>query len=471
MANKAIYWNEGLFLRPHHFQANDRFQSIQQNYPVQLLSGRAVGIGLLEIDPDALANHIFRIKTLKAMLPDGTIADFPGESSTATNNFKAVLDRDSSVTFLLGIPILSLGRANSQTGAANPNSRNQVEAITVEDENDGQRPEEILVKSLNFRLLTQDDKTDGMALVPLARVVRSNRPDGAPQLDPDFYPPMFLANGYAPLADNIIQYILNRVGRKSTGVATQLKAGGLGMGAREPLLFSQLNCLNTAQAALQSLANNISTTIGDLYLELCRVVGALAVYGTTRLLPSLPVLDVLEPHKTFVPLRRLIDEYLDLIVEPEFKDRPFIGAGLRMQVTLEPSWIQPDWGIFIGVQSELPTEEVVRIITQPGVLDMKVGSADQADAFYRAGKAGLVFTPIKTPPRVLPPGVTYFQLSKDLTGSEWGDVKRTLSLAIRFNENRVQGNIQDQEVLTLSLNGKSFRIQFTLFVVAPKSMA
>ena len=470
MANKAIYWNEGLFLRPHHFQANDRFQAIQQNYPVQLLSGRTAGIGLLDIDLDALANHIFRIKTIKGMLPDGTIVDIPGESATVTNNFKALLDRDGFVTFLLGIPMLSLGRANSQVAEGNTLSRNQVEAITVEDENDGQRPEEILVKRLNFRLLTQSDKTEGMAVLALARVVRSNRPDGAPQLDPDFYPPMFLANGYAPLADNIIQYILNRVGRKATGVATQLRAGGLGMGAREPILFSQLNCLNMAQGALQSLANNISTTTGDLYLELCRLVGALAVYGPARLLPALPVLDAWEPHKTFVPLRRLIDEYLDMIVEPEFKDRPFIGAGLRMQVSLEPSWLQPEWGIFIGVQSDLATEEVVRIITQPGILDMKVGSADQADAFYRAGKAGLSFTPIKTPPRVLPPGVTYFQLSRDLTGTEWADVKRTLSLAIRFNENRVQGNIQDQEVLTLSLSGKSFRIQFTLFVVAPKSM-
>lgn len=470
MGNKAIYWNEGLFLRPHHFQANDRFQTIQQTYPVQLLSGRGAGIGLLEIDLDALANHIFRIKTIKAMLPDGTFVDIPGESATVTNNFKALLDRDSSVTFLLGIPLLSLGRANSQIGDGGALTRNQIEAITVEDENDGQRPEEILVKRLNFRLLTQSDKTDGMAVLPLARVVRSNRPDGAPQLDPDYYPPMLLANGYAPLADNIIQYILNRVGRKATGVANQLRAGGLGMGAREPLLWSQLNCLNGAQGVFQALANNASTTVGELYQELCRLAGALGVYGPSRLLPSLPTFDSWEPHKTFVPLRRLIDEYLDMIVEPEFKDRPFVGAGLRMQVALEPTWLQPEWGIFIGVQSELSTDEVVRIITQPGILDMKVGSADQADAFYRAGKAGLSFTPIKTPPRVLPPGITYFQLSKDLSGTEWADVNRTLSLAIRFNENRVQGNIQDQEVLTLSVSGKTFRIQFTLFVVAPKSM-
>jgi len=470
MANKAIYWNEGLFLRPHHFQANDRYQAIQQYYPVQLLSGQTAGIGLLEIDLDALANHIFRIKTLKAMLPDRTIADIPGESATVTNNFKALLDRDSSVTFLLGIPMLSLGRANSKVAEESTLTRNQIEAVTVEDENDGQRPEEILVKRLNFRLLTQSDKTDGLAVLTLARVIRSNRPDGAPQLDPDFYPPLFLANGYAPMADNIIQYLLNRVGRKATGVATQLRAGGLGMGAREPLLLSQLNCLNAAHGALQAMANNVSTTVGELYLELCRLAGALAVYGQSRLLPPLPTLDSWEPHKTFVPLRRLIEEYLDMIVEPEFKDRPFIGAGLRMQVTLEPAWLQPDWGMFIGVQSDQPTEEVVRILTQPGVLDMKVGSADQADAFYRAGKAGLSFTPIKTPPRVLPPGVTYFQLSRDQTGSEWGDVKRTLSLAIRFNENRVQGNIQDQQVLTLSLGGKTSRIQFTLFVVAPKSM-
>ncbi len=470
MASQQTHWNEGLFLRPHHFQANDRFAAVQRVFPLTLATGKNMGIGAIDIDADALANHVFKVRALKAVLSDGTFVDIPGETAPLTANFKELLDRGGSVVFSLAIPRLALGRPNSQPVGTDALMRNTVEAVSVEDENDGLRPEELLVKRPNFRLLTQGDKTDGLAVLPLARVSRSTRQDGAPQLDGDFFPPVFLCNAYAPLADQIFTYLLNRVGRKATGVAGQLNAGGMGLGSREPLLVAQLASLNTAQGVLHALVNDGSATLAHGYAELCRLVGSLAIFGPSRLLPLLPSLDHQEPHKALIPLRRLIEEYLDLVVEPEFKERPFIGAGLRMQVALEPAWLEPEWGMFIGVQSDKTSEEVVRFITQPGVLDMKVGSADQADALFRAGKAGMRFTVIKTPPRVLPPGVTYFQLAREVDGAEWKDVRRTLSLAVRFNENRVQGNIQDQQVLTLMVDGKNSRIQFTLFVVAPKSM-
>lgn len=471
MSSKPVYWNEGLFLRPHHFQAADRHDAAQRALVAGLALGKTAGIGEIDIDLDALANHSFQLKGLKALMPDGTLVNIPGETNVPARPFKAELDRDGSATVSLALPTLSMGRPNNlPPGGAEP-ARCTVEPASFEDENDGQRPEEILVRRLSPRLLLQGERADGLAVLPLARVVRSNRPDGAPTLDPDFYPPVFRCDAYGPLSENIVRYLLNRVGRKATGLATQLRAGGMGLGAREPLLIAQLNALNAAQGALHALANDSTATTGQAYAELCRLVGALAFTGENRLLPALPALDHGEPHKALVPLRRIIEEYLDRVVEPEFKDRPFIGAGLRMQVSLEPSWLEPDWGMFIGVQSDLAGEEVVRIITTPGILDMKVGSAEQVDGIYRAGKAGMSFTTIKTPPRVLPPGITYFQLAREASGAEWGDVKRTLSLAVRFNENRVQGNIQDRQELALSIGGKNCRIQFTLFVVAPKSMS
>lgn len=472
MSSKPIHWNEGLFLRPHHFQAADRHDSAQRALVAAVAVGRTAGIGEIDIDLDALGNHTFQVRLLRALLPDGTLVSIPGESGVKARNFKAELDRDGSVTVSIALPLMSLGRANNlPPGDGSDQARCIVEPLAVDDENDGQRNEEILVRNLNLRLLFQGEKTDGLTVLPLARVVRSNRPDGAPALDPEFYPPVFRCGAYGPLVENILRYLLNRVGRKATGLVTQLRAGGMSLGAREPLLVAQLNALNSAQGALHALANDSTAPLGTAYAELCRLAGSLAFFGENSLLPQLPALDPAEPHRALVPLRRIIEEYLDRVVEPEFKDRPFIGAGLRMQVSLEPSWLEPDWGMFIGVQSDLPTDEVVRVITTPGILDMKVGSAEQADSIYRAGKAGLSFTPARNPPRVLPPGITYFQLSREAAGPEWADVKRTLSLAVRFNENRVQGNIQDQQVLSLSLAGKNCRIQFTLFVVAPKSMS
>src|SRR5712692_588982 len=106
---------------------------------------------------------------------------------------------------------------------------------------------------------------------------------------------------------------------------------------------------------------------------------------------------------------------LNIMIEPEYKERPFIGAGLRMQVSLEPSWLEPIWQVFVGVQSPLSAEDCIRLITKQGELDMKIGSSDRVDDIFRLGERGLLFSHSVRPPRALPqmPGLVYFQVNRE----------------------------------------------------------
>ena len=84
-----------------------------------------------------------------------------------------------------------------------------------------------------------------------------------------------------------------------------------------------------------------------------------------------------------------MDALLDIVREPEYRERPFVGAGLRMQVALEPVWLESIWQMYIGVQSPLTAEECIRLVTKAGQLDMKIGSSDRVDEIFRLGQAGL----------------------------------------------------------------------------------
>lgn len=209
------------------------------------------------------------------------------------------------------------------------------------------------------------------------------------------------------------------------------------------------------------------------YLELCRVIGSIALFAPGHRPPSLPRYDHDDLGNTFYPLKRHIDDLLDRVLEPEYKERPFIGAGLRMQVQLEPAWVESSWQLYIAVQSALPADDLIRILTQPGILDMKVGSSERVDMVFRHGRAGLKFIPVNTPPRVLPAsrGTVYFQLAADTTANEWPEVQKSLSLAVRINENRVVGNIQDQRDLTVQIQQDSITLRFNLFAVPIRSLA
>jgi hypothetical protein len=49
---------------------------------------------------------------------------------------------------------------------------------------------------------------------------------------------------------------------------------------------------------------------------------------------------------------------------------------------------------------------------------------------------------------------------------EWQNVQKSLTLAIRLNENYIAGNIQGQRVLTIKTsNNQTITLQFMLYVV------
>jgi type VI secretion system protein ImpJ len=227
--------------------------------------------------------------------------------------------------------------------------------------------------------------------------------------------------------------------------------------------------MNEAYALLHVLGFAKGVHPLPAYAELCRLVGQLSIFGAQKRPPDLPRYDHDDLGGCFYRVKQYIDTLLDIVQEPEYKERPFIGAGLRMQVSLEPSWLEPIWQVFVGVQAggNTSTEEVIRLLTKAGQLDMKIGSSDRVDEIFRLGQAGLRFAHSPRPPRNLPAtaGLTYFQVSREASLEEWANVKRELTLAIRLNETRVVGNIQGQRILTVRSGGQNTTLQFTLYLV------
>src|SRR5262249_32196412 len=168
----------------------------------------------------------------------------------------------------------------------------------------------------------------------------------------------------------------------------------------------------------------------------------------------------------FYRVKKYIDALLGAVEEPGYEERPFIGAGLRMQVAMEPRWLEQAYQMFVGVQSNLPPGDCVKLLMTGG-LDMKIGSSERVDEIFRRGLAGLRFQHTPNPPRALPSlqGLVYFQVTRTSELEEWQNVQSTLSLAIRLNERLIAGNIEGQRVLTVKTTGPgATKMQFTLYV-------
>jgi len=368
------------------------------------------------------------------------------------------------------VPMLRLGRANATADGQADGMRYLLDSQELEDENTGVNPQPIQVRLLNLKLLLSTDDHTGYEVLPIARIRRAERAEATPELDESYIPPVLSCDAWKVLWAGILQAVYDRIGKRIEQKANQVVTRGIAFESQaqgDQVIFAWLRELNEAYTVLGTLAFAQGVHPLPAYTELCRIVGQLAIFGETRRPPDLPKYDHDDLGGCFFRVKQQIDALFDRDIPPDYRERPFIGAGLRMQVSLEPDWLQPQWQMFVGVQSPLGAEECIRLLTKAGQLDMKIGSSDRVDEIYRLGQAGLRFAHSPRPPRALPAatGLIYFQINRESQLEEWQNVQKSLTLAIRLNENRIASNIQDQRVLTIRTGGQTTTLQFTLYVV------
>ncbi len=468
MSVRAVHWHEGMFLHPHHFQAATRYAETNAARGGRWDSPHNWGFRSLDVDPDAIANNRFVVRALRGRLRDGTPVDCPGDVALPELDLKSALENSRSATVVLAVPVARPGLANAAEGASD-RARYLIETVEVEDENTGVNPLPVEVRILNARLMFSTSPQAGFEVLPVARIVKSARADAPPQLDPTFIPPLLAAEASPVLAGGILRAAYDRIGTKIEVLADQVAARSLSFDSRtqgDLLILEQLRELNAAASILNVLSYTPPLHPFPAHAELCQIIGRLAVFGPTRRVPQLPRYDHDDLGGGFWRLKQLLDELLDLVVEPAYKERPFIGAGLRMQVALEPSWVESAWSMFVGVECPLPSDECVRLLSQ-GQLDMKLGSSERVDSIFRLGQAGLKFEYRASAPKVLPdrPGQIYFQIASAPGNPEWQNLLRSLTLALRVNEHRVVGSIQDERVLSIRVGTDTVPVRFTLFAV------
>ena len=78
--NKVV-WSEGLFLRPQHFQQQDRYFERYVETRCQALVPHSWGFTSLELEPDLLSIGKFGLRAATGVFPDGTPVRMPDDDA------------------------------------------------------------------------------------------------------------------------------------------------------------------------------------------------------------------------------------------------------------------------------------------------------------------------------------------------------------------------------------------------------
>jgi type VI secretion system protein ImpJ len=475
MPNGEVHWYEGMFLRQHHFLAEHRqivkLMQLDEKWSVH----HNWGLRSIKLNTDALGNFRFVVSELTARLRDGTTIEVPDDGALPELDLKPALEANRKVTVYLGVPLLRSSHPNVAPESPSNNQRYYVITRQVDDENLGVNPQPLAFRRLNLRLLASTQDLSGYETIPLARVERSDRAEATPHLDSSFIPPVLACDAWPELSLGVLQHIYDRIGRKVEKLAGQAVSRGISLdnldtlSQRGALSFAQLRVFNEALAYLSNLAFVEGIHPLPAYMELCRLVGQLSIFQATRRPPDLPRYNHDDLGGCFHRIRAYIDELVDIAPEPDYQERDFIGHGLRMQVDIDPTWLDRSIPMYIGVVSPLEPDQCARELER---LSTKVGSADRVEMIYRRRDVGLQFTqvPVSSLPQALPRDagpsnwLTYFQINRELQQNEWQAVESSRTLAIRFKEDILVGKMEGERQVTLRLSS-DMTFRFTLYVL------
>ena len=102
-------------------------------------------------------------------------------------------------------------------------------------------------------------------------------------------------------------------------------------------------------------------------------------------------------------------------------------------------------------------------------LGMKVGSSEEVDTIYSRGRRGVRIMPVGDAPRAFPRADWhYFRVDRE---GAWESVERSLNLGMRFNERRVeqQVNGENRVDVTDRETGNLVSLSFSLFAMRNSS--
>ncbi|HAD60876.1 MAG TPA: type VI secretion system baseplate subunit TssK, partial [Planctomycetaceae bacterium] len=466
MGSDSLFWGDGLFLRPQHFQAIQRQSDDKLALTTRWGSPFYYGLKRFEYDQEALSNWRISLSQCHIRLQDGTQLRFPEDAHLSPvtipqDAFSAMGDR---VRIYIGLAELRRGVANTSRETSE-RTRYLAHEEEFVDENVAGNSEEIDIRKLNPQLLVGSEATQGFEALPIMQLKLGATAEAPPEIDTDYIPPLIANESWDPLTV-FTRSVYDSLGATAEKFARQMNDRGVtfGSGHREDMeRILHLHAVNTALGGLGHFPFTPGLHPFELYRELCRAVGALAIFRRQRRIPDMPYYD----HDNIGPCLEKLRGMLALETEQQtdYVRVPFSSEGYQMTVRLEPEWLEPTWAFYIGVESELTTSRVGDLLTSERELGIKVGSTEQVDEIYRKGRRGVRIITVGESPRAFPRrNWHYFRVDRD---GAWKDVERSLNFGLRFNDRRIEQQIQGENRINLidRDSGNPVTLAFSLFAI------
>jgi type VI secretion system protein ImpJ len=411
-----MVWSEGMYLAPHHFQAQSRFFEDSVRFVADCFAQFNYGFLGLEIDEEELRRGSFLLHHLQGLMPDGLVFhasekdDLPERRSVS----ELFPDTGKPLMLFLAIPKYQEGRQNvgpaKETGH-NP-ARFTAREVEVDDFNSGHDLRKVDLLKHNLRVAAEREITPDDEKLPLARILRDGK--GQFVLDPAYVPPCLRVS-----ANSRLQFLLDRLlevlSDKSRNLAERRKDAPSEMvrgDPRELVEFWLLHSVNSAIPILRQWKTGKSPHPAQLYLGLSQLAGALCTFGSDSEPATLPPYNHDALGDCFAALDEHIRAHLELglptncvsITLERFQPQFFRGVIGDGRCFGKSRWV-------LAIKADVA--ETTLISRGPSLV--KVSARDWIERVVRQAVPGAPLTYLPVPPASVPVrfGMVYFSIDRN----------------------------------------------------------
>jgi type VI secretion system protein ImpJ len=433
-----VHWHEGLFLQPHHLQAQQKYlldrisveRELSMSYPYGLIEAR--------LSPDALENMQLQFDRLRVVMKSGLEVDFPHSADLPAREFKRALEASGGgLNVLLGVPLWYAARGNTieRSGDADWGVKRlyRVQPVEHADENTGENPQTVLLRRVNAMLLFEGEDQTDLEVLPLLRIVPGvGQEVGVPRMDSGFVPPCLVLSGSAALREQI-RDLAHQIDASRKELNIQLTRGGFSLDNMRGVQFEQilrLRTLNRFAARLLHLSAAPSVSPFVIYLDLRELLGELAGLHPDRDLYSVSDYDHDNPAVAFREIIANIRPLLRGAVQASYDKVAFVREADCMTATLTDAQLTRPNEYFLGIKTK----------QDPRGLAMLVEDADKfkfmAKSMVTSRSYGVKLAEERHPPMELPSqtGLHYFRMHRAESERMWERITREKVIGARWPE-------------------------------------
>lgn len=441
-----VIWREGLFVKPQHFQQQQRHNDYLLDTRLGMLGRYGYGFHTLEINQEVLKLGRIGLTSAQGIMPDGTLFNLPHQDLPPPPLDIGITHEPGSRNIFLALPLLNdaLNEIEGAESGGTGRVRYREALASVRDLHSEEGDiSQLMLAQLAPRLVQGHEDLSAWTVLPLCRI-REKRPDGALVLDEEFIPACLSARVAEPLR-LFMDEVQGTLAERARLLAQRIGAPGQ-QGIADVAEFMMLQLFNRLQPGFAHLASQGVLHPETFYLHLVQACGELMTFTDESRLPgNFPVYDHDHLTETFHPLFLMMRQALSTVLTPraisvQLHQQPH---GIRV-ATINEKTLLSSADFVLAIRAQLPQEQLRRQFVQ----QTKITSPERIRDLVSVQLPGVPLVALSAAPRQLPyhSGYTYFML--DRQSPAWKEVQQ--SNAIAFH---VSGDFPDLDMQFWAIRG------------------